>query len=276
MKKLFVTVSTFICFFLSVSNILAGEITLAWDPPTVSKDVAGYCIDYGLAPGAYTKGVDVGNVSSITLTDLPDGKTYYFAVLAYNSSGAESTYSNEVSKMIGTPQYSLTILKSGTGAGAVSGSGINCGADIGPSCTTTVDQGAVVSYSATAQAGSLFAGWSGGGCSGTGVCITTVKEPTIITAVFNVTSTATTQPDTTTSDGYKITASVNGSGGTITDQGISVLNYGGSKTYTFAPATGYRIYRVTVDRRFIGRPASYTFSNISANHAIAVTFKKVR
>lgn len=262
MKKLFVTVSTFVCIFLSVSNILAGEITLAWDPPTASQDIAGYCIDYGLAPGSYTGGVDVGNVSSIKLTDLPDGKTYYFAVLAYNSSGAESPYSNEVSKMIGTPQYSLTILKSGTGTGTVSGSGIDCGS----TCSTNVDPGTVVSYSATpdTDAGSVFAGWTGGGCSGTGVCITTVNESTTITAVFNKSAVSCT-----------ITANVGNKGGTISPAGSTVLNSGESKTFTITPNRQYRIARVTVDGRSVGAVTSYTFSNVVANHKIVAYFRNV-
>ena len=40
--------------------------------------------------------VDVGNVTTYTVTGLADGATYYFAVTAYDSVGNESGYSNEV------------------------------------------------------------------------------------------------------------------------------------------------------------------------------------
>jgi fibronectin type 3 domain-containing protein len=75
---------------------LAAHIRLAWDPNTES-DLAGYRIYYGTGPGSYTGSVDVGNVTSCTLTGLKKGETQYFAVTAYNSSGSESGYSSEVS-----------------------------------------------------------------------------------------------------------------------------------------------------------------------------------
>jgi fibronectin type 3 domain-containing protein len=44
--------------------------------------------------------VDVGNVTAYAVTNLGVGTTYYFAVTAYNTSGVESSFSNEVSKSI--------------------------------------------------------------------------------------------------------------------------------------------------------------------------------
>ena len=43
--------------------------------------------------------------------------------------------------------------------------------------------GTVRTLTATAAAGSSFAGWTGGGCSGTGTC--TVTAPASVTATFN-------------------------------------------------------------------------------------------
>jgi hypothetical protein len=40
------------------------------------------------------------DATSYTVTDLEIGTTYFFAVTAYNSSGAESSFSNEVIKTI--------------------------------------------------------------------------------------------------------------------------------------------------------------------------------
>jgi hypothetical protein len=39
----------------------------------------------------------VGNWTSVTIADLEDDETYYFAVTAYSTEGEESDYSNEVS-----------------------------------------------------------------------------------------------------------------------------------------------------------------------------------
>lgn len=56
-------------------------------------------------------------------------------------------------------QHTLTVSKSGTGAGAVTSSppGINCGAD----CSEEFAEGTSVTLAAIPEAGSRFAGWSG-------------------------------------------------------------------------------------------------------------------
>lgn len=75
----------------------------------------------------------------------------------------------------------LSILKGGTGAGTVTGNGIDCGAD----CTETVAAGTTISLTAAPAAGSLFTGWSGGGCAGTGGCSVTLSSSQNVTATFD-------------------------------------------------------------------------------------------
>ena len=58
--------------------------------------------------------------------------------------------------------------------------GIDCGAN----CVGSFTAGAVVSLTATPATGSTFAGWSGGGCSGTGTCAITMNADTTVTATF--------------------------------------------------------------------------------------------
>ena len=70
-------------------------ITLEWDASSGS-DIAGYKIYYGPSSRNYDTVIDVGNYTSISITDLEDNETYYFAVTAYNADGDESGYSNEV------------------------------------------------------------------------------------------------------------------------------------------------------------------------------------
>ena len=72
---------------------------LTWDANT-ETDLAGYKIHVGTASGSYSSTVDVGNVTSHSMTNLTIGTTYYFAVGAYNTAGSESAVSNEVSKSI--------------------------------------------------------------------------------------------------------------------------------------------------------------------------------
>ena len=95
------------CFFLSYSISYAAQATLTWDPPAISTDVTGYMIHYGTTPGAYSQGIDVGKTTSYTVSNLNDGQTYYFAATAYNRTGMQSVYSNEVSK---GRQFSNTFL----------------------------------------------------------------------------------------------------------------------------------------------------------------------
>lgn len=73
--------------------------TFTWDANT-ETDLAGYKIHVGTASGSYNSTVDVGNVTSHSMTNLTIGTTYYFAVSAYNTAGNESAVSNEVSKSI--------------------------------------------------------------------------------------------------------------------------------------------------------------------------------
>src|SRR5437879_11116646 len=60
------------------------SVTLAWDPNS-DLDLAGYKLYYGVAHGSYSNTVDVGNVTTNTLSDLAPGVTYFFVVTAYNS-----------------------------------------------------------------------------------------------------------------------------------------------------------------------------------------------
>jgi hypothetical protein len=89
----------------TVTVASAGTIRLACDPPTTNTDgspltdLAGYKIYYGTAAGAYDQAIDVGNVTTYTLTGLSPGQTYYIAATAYDTSKVESGYSNEVNGM---------------------------------------------------------------------------------------------------------------------------------------------------------------------------------
>jgi hypothetical protein len=71
------------------------EVTLVWDPNS-EPDLSGYKIHYGISSRNYTSVIDVGNQLNCTVISLTPGETYYFAATAYNFSGLESDYSNEV------------------------------------------------------------------------------------------------------------------------------------------------------------------------------------
>jgi hypothetical protein len=236
-KKLFssIIISFIVCLLLSPTNSLAGQATLAWDPPEISTDVTGYKIHYGTTSGTYTQSVDVGNQTSYTVNNLTDGQTYYFVVTSYNAAAYESEYSNEVSMMVLPQEYRLTVSNPGPGQGTVSGSGINCG----DTCVADYSTGAEVTLSATAEPGSTFDGWSGGECSGTGLCTVTMNANTTITANFKPSIVS--DPiqigslTVTTSGQWRRVGTATWFGGGFTETGIPV----GAYTVEFKPVTGW-------------------------------------
>ena len=80
---------------LTGTQALAGSISLAWDPVGDPR-LAGYKVYYGTSSRNYSGQIDVGNVTTRTVSGLTDGAKYYFAVTAYDGSRIESGFSNEV------------------------------------------------------------------------------------------------------------------------------------------------------------------------------------
>ncbi len=79
---------------------LAGSATLHWQANT-EPDLAGYRIYYGTSSRSYGPYISVDkNTTSYTINNLTEGQTYYFALTAVDTSGNESGYSQEVSKVI--------------------------------------------------------------------------------------------------------------------------------------------------------------------------------
>jgi hypothetical protein len=68
-------------------------VTVTW-PPNTEKDVAGYKLYVGNAPGFYGLPITVGNVTSYIVSNLTPGNSYYFAVSAYDANGNESEASS--------------------------------------------------------------------------------------------------------------------------------------------------------------------------------------
>jgi len=79
--------------------------------------------------------------------------------------------------------FNLTTVRVGSGSGTVtSGDGkINCGA----TCSASYADNSTVTLTATAARNSVFKGWSGGGCGGTGACTLTIHANTNVSATFN-------------------------------------------------------------------------------------------
>ena len=121
-----------------------------------------------------------------------DGQKYFLLVNRGSPSSDPSdmdTYTNQnvygaFFNPLAPTEYILTVTKAGNGNGTVMSSpaGINCGSD----CSETYAKVQKVKLTARADAGSVFTGWSGGGCSGTGICTVTVDDVITVTATFTL------------------------------------------------------------------------------------------
>lgn len=146
-----ICVILFIMTFLSASTIYAEELTLSWNAPTADAngdpltDLKGYTVYHRTEPGNYSQSIDVGNVTTYTVTGLTAGLTYYFAVTASDVSGNESEYSNEVSKTIQSID-SIPPVISGVYAGNITISSATINWTTNESADTQVEYGTAPSY----------------------------------------------------------------------------------------------------------------------------------
>jgi len=151
---------------------------------TVSSNPAGI----NCAPScsaSFTSGTQV------TLTEAPAAGSS-FAGWTGTCSGSTPTCSvtlsasQQVSANFSAIQSAvvLTVSLAGTGTGSVASvpAGIACA----PTCTDSLTPGTSVTLTETPAASSTFAGWSGGGCSGSSsTCTLTLNASQQVTATFN-------------------------------------------------------------------------------------------
>ncbi|MGH7817082.1 MAG: tandem-95 repeat protein [Candidatus Binatia bacterium] len=129
-----------------------------------------------------------GNVSAFTDSAVLPGSPYCYRVRAF-SADAISDYSN---LGCATTPTTVSVSRFGSGAGSVLSSppGIDCGND----CIEPYASGTVITLVPLPAAGSVFAGWNGAGCAGTGVCMFNIETDLSVTAVFDSINPASTPP----------------------------------------------------------------------------------
>jgi subtilisin family serine protease len=159
----------------------------------------------GIACGA-TCSAAFASGSSVTLTATPAaGSTF----TGWSGGGCSGTGTCTVTLSAATTvtatfaaDVTLSVALAGSGSGSVtsSPSGIDCGA----TCSHAFASGTSVTLTATADSGSSFAGWSGGGCSGTGTCQVTLTAATSVTASFATNKKKDTTPPKVTSVKVKV------------------------------------------------------------------------
>jgi hypothetical protein len=81
-KTVYVLALWMIAGWSFIATAQAAQVTLAWTASS-SANVGGYHLVYGEASRSYTQEIDVGKQTLYTVTNLEQGRTYYFAVHAY-------------------------------------------------------------------------------------------------------------------------------------------------------------------------------------------------
>jgi hypothetical protein len=159
---------------------------------TPSVDTDGYFQSYALEAGGILSASDTTWTDSF---ELEPGRTYYVHVGGTDTSctGCPSVeFSNVLSFGVGgsaptvlPARVGLTVKTLGTGNGKVTSfpSGIDCG----DSCTQLYSRNGHVTLTPTADPGSLFTGWNGGGCFGfSPTCEVTMNVAQTVVANFDL------------------------------------------------------------------------------------------
>ena len=135
------------------------------------------------------------------------------------------------------------------------------GGTVSPPTAQTVNYGASKTFTITPNTGHHVASVRRDGVS--------IGAPSSVT-FSNVTSNHTVSA-TFAINTYQLRP-IAGAGGTVTPNTLQTVNYGGSKTFTITPASGYHVASVLIDGHSVGADTSYSFSNVTSNHTVSATF----
>lgn len=132
----------------------------------------------------------------VTLPDVPAG-AYTISYISGGPAGANfQNITPSATQTLGaggiitfifnfvSPPQTLSVSKTGAGSGTVTSNpaGISCGLV----CSAQFSYNTSVTLTASPAAGSAFAGWSGGGCSGAGTCTVAMTRARNVTAIFDL------------------------------------------------------------------------------------------
>ena len=173
LKKKYLFYGFIFCLIVSLpSHILfAASVVLSWTPPTTNSDatplndLAGYNVYYGTSSGNYSESIDVGDVLTYQVNNLSTGVTYYFTTTAYDTSGNQSVYSNEVSKTIPISDTTPPVI-SGVQATNITSTAVTIGWTTNEASDTRIEYGTSVSYGSTTTVNSAMVTGHSQGISG--------------------------------------------------------------------------------------------------------------
>ncbi len=187
-----------------------------------------------------------------TASVLVDG-TSVGAVSSYTFSNIAANHTISATFTAGATSYTITPSAGANGT-------------ISPSGAVTVNSGGSQTFSFTPATG-----YQVSSVVVDGTTVTTASSYTFSNVTGSHTISVTFAPTMNT---YTITASA-GANGTISPSGAVTVNSGGSQTFSFSPATGYKVSSIVVDNATVTTASSYTFSNVTGSHTISVTFAPI-
>jgi uncharacterized repeat protein (TIGR02543 family) len=243
-------VVSILILFIHTPKVYSAQMTLAWDPNT-EPNLAGYKVYYGTGSSVYGSSINVGNVTSYTLVNLPQGQTYFVSVTAYDTSNKESDYSNEVSGVAKEPTQTYTVTTNPSGL-QITVDGVIYTAP--QSFSWAVGSSHTVSVSSLQAGGSgvryVYSSWSDG--EKQSHTITAPSSSTTYTASFNTE--------------YRLTTLVHSSGeGVVTPSGANWYNSGQSVSISVTAHPGYNFSGWSGDASGTSNPITL---NMNANKTV--------
>ena len=244
-------ITTGLCGF-----VYAAQLRLAWDANT-EADLTGYKFYYGTASRSYGVPINVGKVTTYTLSGLTGGQRYYVALTAYDTTNNESSQSSEVSGVATEPTQTVIVTVGSNPAGReilIDGTPYSATQTF----SWVVGTSHAVSVNSSPQNGSAgiryaYSSWSDGGTQTH--AITVPSSNTTYTANF------TTQ--------YTLSTSVSPAGsGSINPAGANWYNGGQSVSLSATASTGYTFSNWSGSLTHSTNPTSITMDgpkNVTAN-----------
>lgn len=184
----------------NMTGAFAGELTVPVSSSGcgASSNAEAFILNSTVVPSSYLGYLslwpDGQNQPLVSTLNSYDGALTSNMAIVPTTNGSIDAYGTDPTNLIldissffasslSQQTYPLSVASNGTGFGTITSTDgrINCGA----TCSASYGAGSSVTLNATPLSGSVFAGWSGGGCSGTGSCTVQVNAATNVTATFS-------------------------------------------------------------------------------------------
>lgn len=164
---------------VTVTAAGTGSGAVASNPAGITcSAAAGVASGTCTAPFTYT--------STVTLTATPAAGSAFTGWTGACTGTGTCTLTADADKAVtatfaAVSTATLTFGRSGMGSGSVTPTG---GTACTTTCTSTYPLGTGVTVSQAAASGSIFVGWTGGTCTGTGTCTVTMDAARTVTGMF--------------------------------------------------------------------------------------------